>query len=94
MVSEGLKNNKNRFLSESATKDAFGHAQLGGVAPYIANLITDKLKLKNHWAVSDYLQRSARHIASKTDLEQAMAVGVQGSSVCGRRHEWCYAHNS
>jgi 6-phosphofructokinase 1 len=77
VVSEGLKNNKNRFLSESATKDAFGHAQLGGVAPYIANLITDKLKLKNHWAVSDYLQRSARHIASKTDLEQAMAVGAK-----------------
>jgi len=77
VVSEGLKNSKNRFLSESATKDAFGHAQLGGVAPYIANLITDKLKLKNHWAVSDYLQRSARHIASKTDLEQAMAVGAK-----------------
>ena len=72
-----MKNNKNRFLSESATKDAFGHAQLGGVAPYIANLITDKLKLKNHWAVSDYLQRSARHIASKTDLEQAIAVGAK-----------------
>lgn len=77
VVSEGLKNKKNAFLSESSTRDAFGHAQLGGVAPFIANLITDKLKLKNHWAVSDYLQRSARHIASKTDLDQAMEVGIK-----------------
>ena len=77
VVSEGLKNKKNTFLSESSTRDAFGHAQLGGVAPFIANLITDKLKLKNHWAVSDYLQRSARHIASKTDLDQAMEVGIK-----------------
>ena len=77
VVSEGLKNYKNKFLSESSTTDAFGHAQLGGIAPYIANLITNKLKMKNHWAVSDYLQRSARHIASKTDLEQAIAVGTK-----------------
>jgi hypothetical protein len=77
VVSEGLKNNKNKFLAEADTKDAFGHAQLGGVAPYIANLITDKLKMKNHWAVSDYLQRSARHISSKTDLDQAMEVGIK-----------------
>ena len=75
VVSEGVKNKKGHFLSESSNKDAFGHAQLGGVAPFIAELINTKLKLKNHWAVSDYLQRSARHIASKTDLEHAEAVG-------------------
>ena len=63
-------------MTESTTKDAFGHVQLGGVAPYLANLISKKLKLKNHWAVSDYLQRSARHIASKTDLLHAEAVGI------------------
>ena len=76
VVSEGVKNSKGKFLSESSTKDAFGHAQLGGVAPYLAKLVSEKLKLKNHWAVSDYLQRSARHIASKTDLNHAEAVGI------------------
>ena len=76
VVSEGVKNSKGKFLSESNTKDAFGHAQLGGVAPYIAELISTKLKLKNHWAVSDYLQRSASHIASKVDLAHAEAVGA------------------
>ena len=75
VVSEGVKNNKGKFLSESDTKDAFGHSQLGGVAPYIADLINKKLKLKNHWAVADYLQRSASHIASKVDLDHAEAVG-------------------
>ena len=75
VASEGVKNNKNKFLAETDTKDAFGHAQLGGVAPYLANLISQKLKLKNHWAVADYLQRSARHISSKVDLEHAEAVG-------------------
>ena len=76
VTSEGVKNSKGKFLTESNTKDAFGHVQLGGVAPYLANLISKKLKLKNHWAVSDYLQRSARHIASKTDLLHAEAVGI------------------
>ncbi len=75
VASEGIKNNKNKFLAEANTKDAFGHAQLGGVAPFLANLISQKLKLKNHWAVADYLQRSARHISSKVDLEHAEAVG-------------------
>ena len=65
-----------KFLSESNTTDAFGHAQLGGVAPFISELINNKLKLKNHWAVSDYLQRSASHIASKIDLAHAEAVGA------------------
>ncbi|MDE1892119.1 MAG: 6-phosphofructokinase [Betaproteobacteria bacterium] len=74
-VSEGLRNQEGKFLSESELKDAFGHAQLGGVAPVIANLIRDKLGYKYHWAVADYLQRAARHLASKTDVEQAYAVG-------------------
>ena len=74
-VSEGLRNADGSFLAESGLKDAFGHAQLGGVAPVIASLVKDKLKYKYHWAVADYLQRAARHIASKTDVEQAYAVG-------------------
>jgi len=75
VVSEGVKNSKGKFLAESDRRDAFGHSQLGGVAPFISELINNKLKIKNHWAVADYLQRSARHIASKVDLEQAQAVG-------------------
>ncbi len=74
-VSEGLKNKSGEFLAEAGTHDAFGHKQLGGVAPVIANLVKQKLNYKYHWAVADYLQRSARHIASQTDLEQAYAVG-------------------
>ena len=74
-VSEGVKGADGRFLAESGLKDAFGHAQLGGVAPVIANLIRERLQLKFHWAVADYLQRAARHIASKTDVAQAYAVG-------------------
>ncbi len=74
-VSEGIRNADGKFLSESGLKDAFGHAQLGGVAPQIANLVKDKLGYKYHWAVADYLQRAARHIASKTDAQQAYAVG-------------------
>ena len=74
-VSEGLRNAEGKFLSESGLRDAFGHAQLGGIAPLIANLVKDKLKQKYHWAVADYLQRSARHIASKTDVLQSYAVG-------------------
>ncbi len=75
VVSEGAKNAKGEFLSDQGTRDAFGHAQLGGVAPVVAGLVKDQLKLKIHWAVADYLQRSARHIASKTDVAQAYAVG-------------------
>ncbi len=74
-VSEGLRNAEGKFLSESGLKDAFGHAQLGGVAPLVANLVKDRLGYKYHWAVADYLQRAARHIASKTDAQQAYAVG-------------------
>jgi 6-phosphofructokinase 1 len=74
-VSEGIKNADGQFLSESGLRDAFGHAQLGGVAPTIAKLIKDKLGYKYHWAVADYLQRAARHLASRTDVEQAYALG-------------------
>jgi ATP-dependent phosphofructokinase / diphosphate-dependent phosphofructokinase len=73
-VSEGIKGLDGEFLS-AGVKDAFGHAQLGGVAPIVTNLIGDKLRYKCHWAVADYLQRSARHIASETDVQQAYAVG-------------------
>jgi len=75
VVSEGLKGPDGRFLAEAGSKDAFGHTQLGGVGPMIANLIKERLGYKFHWAVSDYLQRAASHIASKTDYEQARAVG-------------------
>src|SRR5438876_4738552 len=74
-VSEGLQNAQGKLLAEAGTRDAFGHAQLGGVAPLIAMLTKDRLGHKYHWAVADYLQRAARHLASKTDLEQAYAVG-------------------
>ena len=75
VVSEGVRNSKGKFLADADTKDAFGHKQLGGVAPQIALIINSSLGYKCHWAVSDYLQRSARHIASQTDLEQAYSVG-------------------
>src|SRR6516225_8510436 len=73
-VSEGIKGPDDKFLAASG-EDAFGHAQLGGVAPVLTNLINANLGCKCHWAVPDYLQRSARHLASKTDVEQAYAVG-------------------
>jgi 6-phosphofructokinase 1 len=74
-VSEGLKGPDGKLMAEAGTRDAFGHAQLGGVGPLIASLVKDKLGYKYHWAVADYLQRAARHIASKTDVEQSYAVG-------------------
>lgn len=74
-VSEGLKGADGRLMAEAGTKDAFGHAQLGGVGPLIATLTREKLGHKYHWAVADYLQRAARHIASQTDVDQAYAVG-------------------
>src|SRR5436190_14215168 len=74
-VSEGLKNAGGSLMAEAGTKDAFGHAQLGGVGPMIASIVKDNLKYKYHWAVADYLQRAARHLASKTDLDQSHAVG-------------------
>jgi 6-phosphofructokinase 1 len=74
-VSEGVRRKNGKFLSDAGRKDAFGHTQLGGVAPVLAALIERKFGYKYHYAVVDYLQRSARHIASKTDVEQAYAVG-------------------
>jgi 6-phosphofructokinase 1 len=75
VVSEGVRNKDGQFLSEQGLRDAFGHAQLGGVAPMIAQLVKTKLGYKYHWAVADYLQRAARHIASKVDVEQSYALG-------------------
>ena len=75
VVSEGVRDRAGKFLADAGTTDAFGHAQLGGVAPVIANLIRGKLGYKYHWAVADYLQRAARHIASKTDVAHAYATG-------------------
>ncbi len=75
VVSEGAHYPDGRFLAEQGTRDAFGHAQLGGAAPVVANMVKDALGYKFHWAVADYLQRAARHLASKTDVEQAYAMG-------------------
>ena len=75
VVSEGAKWPDGRFLAEQDSRDAFGHAQLGGAAPVVANMVKEGLGYKYHWAVADYLQRAARHIASRTDVEQAYALG-------------------
>lgn len=75
VVSEGVHDAEGKFLSDQGLKDAFGHAQLGGVAPVIANMVKDGLGLKFHWGVADYMQRAARHIAAKTDVDQAYATG-------------------
>jgi len=75
VVSEGAHYPDGRFLAEQGTKDAFGHAQLGGAAPVVANMVKEALGHKFHWAVADYLQRAARHIASKTDVKQAYDLG-------------------
>ncbi|HEX4267000.1 MAG TPA: 6-phosphofructokinase [Steroidobacteraceae bacterium] len=75
VVSEGAAYPDGKFLAEAGTRDAFGHAQLGGVGPVVAEMIREAHGYKYHWAVADYLQRSARHIASKVDVEQAYAVG-------------------
>ena len=85
-VSEGLRSADGKFLSESGLKDAFGHAQLGGVAPQIASLVQAKLGYKYHWAVADYLQRSARHLASKTDVQQSYAVGKAAVELALKGH--------
>ncbi len=75
VVSEGARYANGRFLAEVGTRDAFGHAQLGGVAPVVANMVRENLGYKFHYAIADYLQRSARHIASDVDVKQAYAVG-------------------
>lgn len=75
VVSEGCHHADGTFLAEQGSKDAFGHAQLGGAAPVVAQMIKDALGHKFHWAVADYLQRAARHIASATDVQQAYELG-------------------
>jgi 6-phosphofructokinase len=75
VVSEGCHWPDGKFLAEQGTRDAFGHAQLGGAAPVVANMIKDALGYKFHWGVADYMQRAARHIASKSDVDQAYAMG-------------------
>lgn len=75
VVSEGAHWPDGKFLAEQGTRDAFGHAQLGGAAPVVANMVKEALGYKFHWAVADYLQRAARHIASATDVAQAYALG-------------------
>jgi ATP-dependent phosphofructokinase / diphosphate-dependent phosphofructokinase len=86
VVSEGVKNAEGKFLSDAGLRDAFGHAQLGGVAPVIAQIVKQKLNYKYHWAVADYLQRAARHIASKVDVEQAYALGKAAVELALKGH--------
>ena len=81
VASEGLKNQNGEFYAASDTKDSFGHNQLGGLAPKLANLVSEKLKHKYHWSVSDYLQRSARHISSETDIKQSISVGKAAANM-------------
>lgn len=76
VASEGIRNADGRFVADAGTTDAFGHTQLGGVASTLATMVQVELGLKYHYAIADYLMRSARHIASKTDLDQAYAVGA------------------
>jgi ATP-dependent phosphofructokinase / diphosphate-dependent phosphofructokinase len=75
VVSEGVKTADGKFLADAGTRDAFGHTQLGGVGPVLANMVQQAHGYKYHWAVADYLQRAARHVASRVDVEQAYAVG-------------------
>ena len=86
VVSEGIRNKDGQFLSDAGLRDAFGHAQLGGVAPVIAQLIKTELGYKYHWAVADYLQRAARHIASAVDVEQAYALGKAAVELALKGH--------
>jgi 6-phosphofructokinase 1 len=86
VVSEGVRNSDGEFLADAGIRDAFGHAQLGGVAPVVAQLVKAKLNYKYHWAVADYLQRAARHIASKVDVEQAYAVGKAAVDLAMQGH--------
>jgi 6-phosphofructokinase len=86
VVSEGARYPDGKFLAEAGTKDAFGHAQLGGVGPVVADMVRANLGFKYHWAVADYLQRSARHIASRVDVEQAYAVGKAAVELAIKGH--------
>jgi ATP-dependent phosphofructokinase / diphosphate-dependent phosphofructokinase len=86
VVSEGCHYPDGSFLAEQGTRDAFGHAQLGGAAPVVANMVKQSLGLKFHWAVADYLQRAARHIASKTDVKQAYELGKKAVELAVKGH--------
>ena len=86
VVSEGCHYADGRFLAEQGTRDAFGHAQLGGAAPVVANMVKEALGYKFHWAVADYLQRAARHIASATDVKQAYELGKKGVELALKGH--------
>jgi 6-phosphofructokinase 1 len=86
VVSEGTHWPDGKFLAEQGTRDSFGHAQLGGAAPVVANMIKDALGLKFHWAVADYLQRAARHLSSASDVEQAYALGKAGVEMALEGH--------
>jgi len=87
VVSEGTAYADGRFLADAGTKDAFGHTQLGGVGPVVANMVREAHGYKYHWAVADYLQRAARHIASKTDVEQAYAMGKAAVELAVKGHD-------
>lgn len=86
VASEGVRDESGRFLAESGLKDAFGHAQLGGVAPHLAQLVKAEHGFKYHWAVADYLQRAARHVASKVDVQQAYALGKAAVELALKGH--------
>ncbi len=86
VVSEGCHYPDGKFLAEQGTRDAFGHAQLGGAAPVVANMVKNALGHKFHWAVADYLQRAARHIASKTDVQQAYELGKAAVELALKGH--------
>ena len=86
VVSEGVKSADGKFLADQGLRDAFGHAQLGGVAPVVASIVKEGLGLKYHWGVADYLQRAARHIASKSDVDQAYAVGKAAVELAIKGH--------
>jgi len=86
VVSEGCKGADGKFLAEQGTRDAFGHAQLGGAAPVVADMIATALGHKMHWAVADYLQRAARHIASRTDVQQAWELGAKAVELALQGH--------
>ncbi len=86
VVSEGAAYADGKFLADAGTKDAFGHTQLGGVGPVVANMVREAHGYKYHWAVADYLQRAARHIASKTDVAQAYAMGKAAVELAVKGH--------
>lgn len=86
VVSEGIRDHTGQFVAESGTQDAFGHSQLGGVASRLASMVKEDLGYKYHYAIADYLQRAARHIASKTDVDQAYQLGLHAATLAADGH--------